>query len=209
MKLGKTLILGDSYSTFEGYIPAGFNPWYFSQKVDYTDVHRVEQTWWYQVFQEEGNTLLRNDSYSGATVCNTVRPEMSVDTSFISRFDRLVTDGFFKENMPDTVLIFGTTNDSWTDAPVGELQFENFTAEDLLKVLPACGYLAERIKAELPNAAVCWMINTELKPEIVNGIMDIANHFDQEYIKFDHIDKQNGHPDVNGMKQIAAAVIGK
>jgi hypothetical protein len=34
MKLGKTLILGDSYSAFEGYIPKNYTTWYKSEKTD-------------------------------------------------------------------------------------------------------------------------------------------------------------------------------
>ena len=39
-------ILGDSYSTFEGYIPAENEPWYF-QKIDTSrsDVVNVRLTW--------------------------------------------------------------------------------------------------------------------------------------------------------------------
>lgn len=39
-------ILGDSYSAFEGYIPQGNEPWYFTQPVDNrTDVVDVKQMW--------------------------------------------------------------------------------------------------------------------------------------------------------------------
>ena len=43
-------ILGDSYSTFEGYIPAENEPGYF-QKVDTSrsDVVNVRLTWWWQL----------------------------------------------------------------------------------------------------------------------------------------------------------------
>ncbi|MBO4468239.1 MAG: hypothetical protein J5766_02950, partial [Clostridia bacterium] len=62
MALGKTLILGDSYSTFEGAIPEGYHTWYFKGEHDNTDVCRVEQTWWNIVFSSKENTLIHNES---------------------------------------------------------------------------------------------------------------------------------------------------
>lgn len=207
MALGKTLILGDSYSTFEGSIPEGYDSWYFYKESDQTDVNKPEQTWWYQVFNRDDNVLLLNESYSGTTICNTVRPAHTIDVSFINRFDKLVNEGFFKNNDVDTVLVFGATNDSWIDCPIGEIEFDNFTADDLFKVLPACCYLAKRINDAVPNARVCWLINTELKDIIVDGIIKAAEHFGQEYIRFFDLDKRSGHPSVKGMKQIADKVI--
>ena len=208
MALGKTLIIGDSYSTFEGYIPIGYDTWFGTERLAMgeTDVSKVEQTWWYPLFDGKTNLLLHNESYSGTTVCNNVRPEHTVDASFINRFDKLVSDGFFEKNKVDTVLVFGGTNDSWTDCRLGEVQFEDFTAEDLLKVLPACGYLAKRISEVAPESRICWLINTEIKDEIVMGILQIAEHFGQEYIRFAEIDKQYCHPNIKGMRQISEVV---
>ena len=206
MALGKTLILGDSYSTFAGKIPEGYHAWYFPEKSEQTDVYKPEQTWWYQVFTEKDNILLRNDSFSGTTICNTVRPEHSIEFSFINRFDKLVKEGFFKKNKVDTVLVFGGTNDSWIDCPIGEIKFDDFSDNDLLKVLPACGYLGKSINNAAPNARVCWLINTDLKDEIVDGIIKTATNFRQDYIRFTEIDKMSSHPSIAGMKQIAEKV---
>ena len=38
-------ILGDSYSTFDGYIPEGNASWYFTHPQGDNDVVRVEDTW--------------------------------------------------------------------------------------------------------------------------------------------------------------------
>lgn len=206
MNLGNTLLIGDSYSTFEGAIPEGYDSWYFKAPGKNTDVFKKEQTWWYRLFDGKDNILIRNESYSGTTICNSVRPQYSVDTSFINRFDKLINDGFFEKNIIDTVLIFGGTNDSYIDSPVGENQFDNFNEEDLLKVLPACGYLAKRVSFAAPDARICWLINTELKDEIVDGIIRNAEHFNQDYIRFTKIDKLSGHPSVKGMLDILNAV---
>lgn len=208
MTFGKTLILGDSYSTFEGHIAEGYDAWFDKERLKKgeTNVSKVEQTWWYPLFDGINDILIYNESYSGTTVCNTVRPEHTVDVSFVNRFNKLVDEGFFEKNAIDTILVFGGTNDSWTDCPVGKLQFDNFSADDLFCVLPAFGYLAKRISEVVPNARVCWLINTELKEEIVYSIIKTASNFNQEYIRFENIDKTFCHPNINGMKQIRNVV---
>ena len=40
------VILGDSYSTFDGYVPEGFAVWYDSNVKEQNDVCEAEQTWW-------------------------------------------------------------------------------------------------------------------------------------------------------------------
>ena len=43
-------VLGDSHSTFEGFIPKGYATWYSpTAPPETTDVNKVEQTWWWQV----------------------------------------------------------------------------------------------------------------------------------------------------------------
>ena len=65
-------ILGDSYSTFKGFIPDSNEVWYnVPRDAKRTDVERVSQTWWWRVVSEGGYLLERNDSYSGATICYT------------------------------------------------------------------------------------------------------------------------------------------
>lgn len=204
MKLGKTLILGDSYSTFAGYIPDGFHTWY--PQAANNDVQRVEDTWWYRLFDGHDNTLVRNDSFSGATVCNTVRPELSVDTSFVSRLQALTAGGFFIKHSVDTVLVFGGTNDCWTNAPVGQFQTAPFTEQDLLAFVPACCFIAAQLTKLIPTAKVCWLINTELGADYSAGIRQAAAHYGQTCLAFSHIDKQAGHPSVQGMREIAAAI---
>ena len=54
-------ILGDSYSTFQGYIPEGNAIWYGTEK-PYSrnlenDVTRVDDTWWYQLINRHGLKL--------------------------------------------------------------------------------------------------------------------------------------------------------
>ena len=52
-------ILGDSYSTFQGYIPESYPTYYYSAPADLTrsDVIDVKQTWWWKVIKEGGYKL--------------------------------------------------------------------------------------------------------------------------------------------------------
>ena len=100
-------VLGDSYSTFEGFIPKGYATWYSpTTPPETTDVNKVEQTWWWQVIKEGGYKMGNINSYSGATICNTgYRDEDYTDRSFITRSSLL--------GNPDIILICGATNDNW------------------------------------------------------------------------------------------------
>ena len=61
-------VLGDSYSTFEKYIPDTNKTYYTTTDWAKTGVVNVKQTWWWQVIKKAGFKLGANDSYSGATV---------------------------------------------------------------------------------------------------------------------------------------------
>lgn len=61
-------VLGDSYSTFEKYIPDTNKTYYTTTDWSKTGVVNVKQTWWWQVIKKAGFKLGANDSYSGATV---------------------------------------------------------------------------------------------------------------------------------------------
>ena len=64
-------ILGDSYSTFEGYLtPDTMDIWYFENKQDprRTDVKSVSETWWMQLIKRKNWKLELNNSWSNAPV---------------------------------------------------------------------------------------------------------------------------------------------
>ena len=146
--LGNIMILGDSYSTFKGYIPEGHQPYYAPTGPDYiinypelklneNDVCDVKDTWWYSLATENGNLLL-NSSWSGSTICNTGYGGADYSNkSFTKRIENLIEEGFFKNNKIDTFFLFGGTNDSCADAPLGEKIHSGWTKEDLYHVFPA------------------------------------------------------------------------
>ena len=170
-------------------------------------VRGAEKTWWKMFEKENDLNIVLNDSFSGSTVCNTVREYLTVETSFISRIDKYIAEGFFAENKIDTMFIFGGTNDSWIDAPVGSLKYSDWTADDLKCVLPAFCYLIDRAKEVVEDILV--IINTELKNEITEGFMEACEKNNVRYLCLKEIDKENGHPTELGMKQISKQVAEK
>ena len=57
MNFGNILIIGDSYSTFEGFVPEGYAIYYSSSGGD-TDVRKMEETWWHQVISQTDSKIV-------------------------------------------------------------------------------------------------------------------------------------------------------
>ena len=211
MSLGNVMIFGDSYSTYKGYIPEGYAVYYSGNRETPPDVSDVTKTWWHQVITETDSTLVQNNSWSGSTIGYTGYgyTDRSASSSFIYRFEKLLKEGFFKENRIDTLFVFGGTNDSWCQAPVGQPQFSDWTRDSLFFVLPAVCYFFKRLKEELPNTDIICIINNGIRRDITEGLRKISEHYGIRYISFENttIDKQNGHPTEQGMIDIKNHII--
>ena len=197
-------IIGDSYSTYRGYNPEGYNCYYGDDRTAEPVVRGVDKTWWRILARENGLNIVLNDSFSGSTVCNTVRESLTVDSSFVSRIDKYIESGFFAENRIDLALIFGGTNDSWINAPIGSLKYSGQTPEELKCVLPAFCYLVGRLKEVAAEVVV--IVNSDLKEEITCGFAEACETLGVKCLCLDKIGKQNGHPTESGMEEIAAQV---
>lgn len=199
---GKTFsILGDSYSTFRGFIPEGYQ-YYYPAPHNVEDVLRVEDTWWYQLAREETMRLLVNNSFSGSTVCTEVRQEQSPAASFAVRSRECPLAPNTTE-APDYILVFGCTNDYWLGRTLGQTQFRDWTSEDLRKVLNAYCYVLDQLAKRYPTATCVTVINDELCPAIKTGLQQAGAHYGSICVPLANIEKQNGHPTAAGMKQIA------
>ena len=202
------MIFGDSYSTFDYCVPKGYAVYYHIKPRPETDVTRVEETWWHGLCEEKSLNLVRNDSWSGSTVGYTGwnGADTSKTSSFIYRLEKLTEEGFFEKNKIDTVLIFGTTNDSWCNAPLGEIKLEGIERDDLFSVCPAICYFVGKVKSALPEADILFMINTGLKEEVCDAIRAACEHFGARFLELQDIDKRCGHPTIAGMKSIKEQV---
>lgn len=202
------LIIGDSYSTFKGFIPEGFAVYYTG--AGECGITSATDCWWHKFGEKTGATVVRNDSWSGSTVCYTGRetPEYAYNSSFVNRMHKLIDEGFFENKKIDTVLIFGGTNDSWLETtPKGEIQLSDWREEDLYFSLPAICYMASRLRAVLPEGNVIFIINTELDERISGAIKLACEHFGTDYVALSDIDKKNGHPTPRGMTEICEQLI--
>lgn len=208
MDLKNILIFGDSYSTFKGHIPDGFAVYYSEDGSGETDVRSVDETWWYPLLKETDSRLIQNNSWSGSTICYTgYQGDCSETSSFICRLKKLQNAGFFEDNEINSVFVFGGTNDSWANAPIGELKYFDWDKNDLFSVLPAFCYFINELKHILPNAKIIPVINTELKKEIEEGFKSACVHYGLKPVILHNIDKRGGHPTIKGMEEIKNQII--
>ncbi len=202
------LILGDSYSTFGGYIPEKYEA-YYSETSEKSSLHNVADTWWHSLLAETKSNLIHNNSWSGSTICYTGygNYDCSKTNSFIFRLNELAENGFFEKNEINTIFVFGGTNDNWANSPLGELQYENWQKEDLYKFFPAICYLINRLKELVPNAEIYWLINLHLRPEVVEAMETACKHYNVDCIRFKNIEMEDGHPTIKGMQDIKNEIL--
>ncbi len=196
-------ILGDSYSTFQGYIPEGNAYWYYvpgKPEPERTDVTDVTQTWWWILTHREGYKLGVNDSYSGATVSYTGYDGKDYsDRSFITRIPNL--------GHPDIILILGAINDSWAGVRMGEYKYTSIEREDLYTFRPAFSKLLHLALELYPDADIRFILSDGLREELNESVLAICDHYGIPCIRLEGIDKRMGHPTVKGMASIADQVI--
>ena len=188
-------VLGDSYSTFAGYVePAQNKAWYPRPKQN--DCVAVEQTWWHLLASEMGWRICQNNSYSGATVCNTGYDKNDyTDRSYTTRMTNL--------GSPDIIFIFGGTNDSWANSPMGNFKYADWTPADLYQYRPAMAYLLDYMQKRYLNVKLYVILNNELSESLTNSTVEICQHYNVPCIQLHDIHKQQGHPSKKGMRQIA------
>ena len=150
-------IMGDSISTFAGYLPKG-NATYYPKNT----VQSVADTWWMQLITELDANLGVNESWSGSCVSVTSGERLPMVS--LERIQNLDNNG-----TPNVILFFGGTNDiaffSET-TPVGS--FDPTTAPvqaDLTKTeweTFADGYVAAilRMRYYYPEARIVSILPT-------------------------------------------------
>lgn len=139
-------------------------------------------------------------------VCNNILQDnlfcerMSIS---ICRYHKLAETGFFNENHIDAILIFGGTNDSWCQVPIGEEKYSDWEKEDLFSALPAICYFIDVLKKDHPDKRIIFLINCDsIKTEIIECIKNASKRIGIEFVELKNIDKLTKHPTVTGMEQI-------
>ena len=203
------MIFGDSYSTYEGHIPAGYAVYYSGHRDNPPDVFDVKNTWWGRLIAETDSTLVQNNSWSGSTIGYTGynNSDCSHSSSFIYRFEKLLAEGFFEEHKIDRLFVFGGTNDSWSNAPLGESDKEAIEESDLFCVLPAIKHFIARLAKKLPDTKLVVIGNCDIKSEITSALALAAERAGATYVGLSGVDKINGHPTELGMEQIKDQIL--
>ena len=195
-------VLGDSYSTYEGFLTPSTNAiWYHVKNASSkTDVTSVTQTWWHQVISKMGWRLCVNNSYSGSTICHTGYDGNDYsDRSFLTRMDNL--------GCPDIIFIFGATNDSWAHVSLGEYKYDGILPSDLWQFRPGMARLLEWMQQRYLGTELIFILNDGLTEGITESVKTICEHYGVKCIALKGIHKLSGHPSVRGMQQIAEQVM--
>ena len=201
----KFSVLGDSYSTYEGYVEPDSNAVFPYDEIGLTG---VEQMWWSQVADSTGWLLEQNNSFSGSLICNMNAVNYYGPYSFIRRMNNL--------GNPNVIFILGGTNDVYFEAPFGDYVYSDWTEEQLCTFRPALAYLLDNLKRNYPHAKLYFLlethpcpggIDTETLLNLAESVHRITYHYNVECIDLYDIHKSRWHPDVQGQKDIADQVL--
>lgn len=191
-------ILGDSYSTYEGFVTPNTNITYYPNVAlsRGNDITSVDQTWWKQVIDCKNYILDTNNSYSGSWICN----GLEVSTSFITRMENI--------GNPDLILIFGGINDWSKNAQLGDYIFYGWTDEQLKQFRPALAYMFDYLKSTHPCADIQFILADSAPEEYRESIKKICQRYMINLIEIEGaVDKVDGHPTQKGMNTISEIVL--
>ena len=190
-------ILGDSYSSFDGYVWPDSNNVYYPNNSN--DVTTVDQMWWWQMADSTGWQLEKNNSFSGSFVCNMNHLNFYGSHSFLCRMDDL--------GDPDVIFVFGSTNDAVYHAPLGEYVFDNWDEDQLITFRPALACLFNGLMTYYPKAKLYFMLDLSLDDAYIASSHRIAQYYDVDCIDLYGIEKTWNHPTVAGQATIANQVL--
>ena len=117
----KISLLGDSITTYVGYIPSG-------QTYEYTGsnhgISSVNDTWWKKLINALGMELVRNNSWTGTCV-STIRDSVKgTNSNAVVRSELL-------GNNPDVIILYMGINDFCFEAPLGDYEGLTSVPDDI------------------------------------------------------------------------------
>ncbi len=137
--------LGDSITTYEGYLPKGY-PSFYSRPDSYiTNIYGYKDTWWGQVLEHFGAQLLVNNSWSGSCVCKAPSCEIESYGCSDARCGGLGYDGI----SPHHIIVFLGSNDRGKGYPL-----TSEDKSDLSVIENAYAVMLDKIKINYPSAEV-------------------------------------------------------
>lgn len=190
-------LIGDSISTYQDYIPAGYSCFY---PYPTADVNDVNQTWWMQVVNKLGAGMFINNSYSGSCVSSGTGDSATVNDK---RLSTLVING----QTPDVIIIYMGSNDCGSKY-VTDTQFKSSYRVMLDKVKKLCPN-AEIILCTLPESNLYKEADRLVYNEIIE---DYAKEYGLKLINLKNVDitghlVDSAHPKKSGMTVVANRVL--
>ena len=145
----KVSILGDSISTYTGYIPSDYSIFY-PENGGITD---VKDTWWMRVINGSNAVFCADASYSGSTTSG-VSTEQNDGRPGVS--DRRIGDLTSPDGMkPDVILVYMGANDLLVNIPIGDNDGTRAVAEgDIENFTDAYTLMLDKVKKAYPDAQV-------------------------------------------------------
>ena len=142
-------ILGDSISTFDGWIPGECVVFYPL----YGEVTDVSDTWWYQVIEEAELELCTNNSSAG---CTCAGDSLSIDDPAYAcsggRISMLMGKG---GRLPELILVYLGTNDLLKGIPLGDNDGTRLVEEgEIDNFSDAYSLILDKLASEYPTAQV-------------------------------------------------------
>ena len=196
-------VLGDSISSLSGVTPSD-GAFYHTAFSRNTGIVSAADTWWMQVIDGMGGTLLVNDAYAGSTVsCDGYQPAAAP-----WRIAKLKSGDI----QPDCILVFSGLNDvAFYRSPAYFGEQYAIMVRELRSAFPAsqiyCATLCGGVLAnpEFPlfvNLAQCTPLS-EYNVYIRKAVADAGCHLvELEGLAYQSID--GAHPNAEGMRQISA-----
>ena len=199
---GKTVsILGDSISTYKGYVPDGYSCFYPYPTADLKDVN---QTWWMQTINKLGMSLLKNNSYSGTCVSTGTGNNATTN-------DNRLKELLFGTQTPDIILIFMGSNDAGSQY-VSLDTFNSSYKIMLDKIIALCPE-SEIFIITLPPSKLYTEANRVAYNEVIVKyakqynlpVVDMENAYNGQDVSNFLVD--SAHQNLAGMTAVAEAVV--
>lgn len=195
--VGKTFsIIGDSISTYAGYIPDGFKAFYPYPTADISTVHK---TWWMQVINKLGGNLFVNNSYSGTCVATASKDS--------TRYKTRLKYCLLNSVAPDVIIINMGSNDCAS---------QYVTVDDFNQ---AYFEMLKNLKELCPNSEIilCTLATSifyteENRVAYSNIIKKYGDEFGYKVLDLEGADISNklvdsAHPNTDGMNEVAKEIL--
>lgn len=145
----KLSILGDSISTFQSWIPEGYNCFY----PENGELQSVDQTWWKMVLDDMEMELCANASSSGSTC---IGNSLGTDDPQHGCSDFRMADLMGKSGeYPDVIIVYMGTNDFLRSVPLGENDGTQYVEEgEIENFSDAYSLMLDKLAANYPMADI-------------------------------------------------------